>query len=96
MGKDFKENFVYSTNNLSATIGFDNLAIEQLGVRDCITEADWKRMYMGDEFTHTMYVDAVSEIFAPTSRDSFRVSWNDMKILEFFNTYKNDKVNNKE
>lgn len=53
-------------------------------------------MYMGDEFTHTMYVDAVSEIFAPTSRDSFRVSWNDMKILEFFNTYKNDKVNNKE
>ena len=83
-------------NNLSATIGFDNLAIEQLGVRDCITEADWKRMYMGDEFTHTMYVDAVSEIFAPTSRDSFRVSWNDMKILGFFNTYKNDKVNNKE
>lgn len=93
-GKTLKRIMYTKRNNLS-TIGFDNLAIEQLGVRDCMTEAEWKKTYMGDEFTHTMYVDAVSEVFAPTSRDSFRVSWSDMGILDFFNTYKNDKTNNK-
>ena len=89
-GKELKKNLYY---NSRYTIGFDNLAIEQLGIRDCMSEKSWKNFYMGNEFTHTMYMDAVSEIFAPTSRDPFRVSWNDMSILEFFNKYKeNDKV----
>ena len=53
-----------------------------------MSEKSWKDFYMGNEFTHTMYIDAVSEVFAPTSRDPFRISWNDMSILEFFNKYK--------
>lgn len=67
-------------------LAFDNLAIEQLEIRDCFTEYEWNRLYMGDEFTHTMYVDAVNEEFAPTSRDPRRESWSNYPggIIEYF------------
>lgn len=92
-GKTLKRIMYRGVNSLSV-IGFDNLAIEQLRIRDSMDEISWNKFFMGNEFSHTMYVDAVSEIFAPTSRDSFRVSWDKMGILEFFKKYKNDKVNN--
>ena len=74
-------------------LSFDNLALDQLDVRGCMLESDWKNRYMGDDFTHSMYIDAVNEIYSPTSRDPFRVSWNDMSLLEFFKKYrKEDKL----
>lgn len=89
-GKELKRILYKGFSHTSGLVAFDNLAIEQLGIRDCMSESSWKRFFMGNEFSHTMYVDAVSEIFAPTSRDSFRVSWNDMGISEFFNKYKSE------
>lgn len=73
----------------SGCIGFDNLAIQQLSLKDLIPEQLWEILYLGDEFTNTMYVDAVEETFAPTSRSNNRVSWNDMGLLQYFNTYRN-------
>ena len=83
---DRRSNKRYYKNNVS----FDNLAIEQLDIRGSLLENEWKTSYMGDDFTHSMYVDAVEEIYAPTSRDPFRVSWNDMSLLEFFRTYRKE------
>lgn len=80
------------TNNFNGIIGFDNLAIEQLGIRDSMLESDWNTSYMGDEFTHSMYIDAVNETFSPTSRDPLRVSWNNMSLLDFFKKYKKDDI----
>lgn len=80
---------------MKSTIGFDNLAIEQLDIRGSMLEEEWCNSYMGDEFTHSMYIDAVDGIFAPTSRDPFRVSWDSMSLLKFFKTYrKEDKLTN--
>ena len=73
-------------NGILCTLGFDNLAIEQLNLKDSFTEKEWNRIYMGNEFTHTMYIDAVREEFAPTSRDPERKPWSDFSggIIEYF------------
>ena len=60
-------------NNLSNLMGkfkvisFDNLAIEQLAVKDVLTDEQWNKFYQGDDGTHTMYVDLVNKQFAKTS-----------------------------
>lgn len=48
-------------------ISFDNLAIEQLHLRELLPEAVWNRHYMGDDGHFTMYIDAVKDEFAKSS-----------------------------
>lgn len=48
-------------------ISFDNLAIEQLNVKDLMSEEEWNQFYMGDDGQFTMYVDMVTETFAKNS-----------------------------
>lgn len=66
------------------TVSFDNLALEQLNVRRLFTDKLWQQFYMGDDFTFTMYVDAVKQQFAPTSRSTNRVNWKDTGLLNYF------------
>lgn len=70
-------------------LSFDNLAIEQLNIRNWFTDKGWEHFYMGDDFTHTMYIDAVEQKFAPTSRSVDRKSFNDYTIIQYFNKFKN-------
>lgn len=67
-------------------IGFDNLAVEQLNIKDLLLASEWNSYYMGQDFSHTMYVDAVNEEFAPTSRSPYneRCSWDSISILDYF------------
>lgn len=71
-------------------ISFDNLALEQLNVINLIPKAIWKRHYMGDDFTFTMYADAVKQEYAPTSRSSDRKSFNEMSLFEYFINNRNE------
>lgn len=66
------------------TLSFDNLAIEQLAVERLLTREAWSRLYMGDDFQFTMYIDAVKQQFAPTSRSDDRTSFTEFGLLEFF------------
>jgi hypothetical protein len=68
-------------------MSFDNLAIEQLNLKRFFTEEGWKMLYMGDDFTHSMYVDGVTQTYAPTSVSTERVSFKDMPLLEYFQKY---------
>lgn len=70
-------------------LSFDNLAIEQLNIRSWFTDSGWEHFYMGDDFTHTMYIDAVEQKFAPTSRSDDRKSFNEYTIIQYFNKFKN-------
>jgi MoaA/NifB/PqqE/SkfB family radical SAM enzyme len=74
------------------TLSFDNLAIEQLNVKRIFTTEGWDKFYMGDDFCYTMYIDAVKQNFAPTSRSSNRVSFNENTLINYFNT--NNKLKN--
>lgn len=76
------------------TLGFDNLALQQLELQDVLSKKEWDSMYFGDEFSSTMYVDAVEETYAPTSRSMERVRWNEMGILDYFRQKKNEFVCN--
>lgn len=79
------------------TLGFDNLAIEQLGLEDCFIEEEWNKIYFGDEFSSSMYIDAVEETFAPTSRSTERVPWSDYNydVVKYFKENRNEyKANN--
>lgn len=69
------------------TLSFDNLAIEQLKVRRLFTDKGWERFYMGDDFCYTMYIDAVKQQFAPTSRSNDRYSFSEYSLLEYFSTF---------
>lgn len=66
------------------TLGFDNLALEQLDIKSSLTDQEWNYMYMGNEGTHSMYIDAVKGEFARTSRSEERVSWDSIGLLDYF------------
>lgn len=71
-----KRNKVYLEKG-DKVLGFDNLAIEQLGLGELLEPGEWELYYQGNEFTSSMYVDAVEETVAPTSRTPYqeRVPW---------------------
>ena len=51
-------------------LSFDNLAIEQLDVKNSLffgNEEKWKTFYMGDDGTHTMYIDTVAGKYSKNS-----------------------------
>ena len=56
--------------NTCKVVSFDNLAIEQLGVKELLfkdKEDEWNEFYMGDDGNFTLYIDAVSQTFAKNS-----------------------------
>jgi len=81
-----------SRDSKKIVIGFDNLAIEQLELESVLLKSEWSSVYFGEEFSSTMYIDAVKGEFAPTSRSpqEERVSWDSTNILDYFKENKND------
>lgn len=67
------------------TLSFDNLAIEQLDIKRFFTTSGWEEFYMGDDFTFSMYIDAIEQTFAKTSRSSDRQNWQNISLLDYFN-----------
>lgn len=65
-------------------ISFDNLALEQLRVKELVDEDTWKRYYMGDDGEATMYIDLCKKQFAKSSV-SPRIDINSNKIEDLFN-----------
>ena len=49
------------------TVSFDNLAIEQLKPRRLLTPEQYDEFYMGDDGSHTMYLNLVDGVFAVSS-----------------------------
>lgn len=55
-------------------ISFDNLSLKQLDVKRLMSESEWNNFYMGDDGTHTLFVDMVEKIFAKSSTNLNRRS----------------------
>lgn len=66
------------------TISFDNLGIEQLNVRRLFTVEGWEKFYMGDDFKFTMYIDAVKQEYAQTSRSKERHSFSQFESINHY------------
>lgn len=57
--------------------------LEQLDMHRFISDEDWKHFYMGDEGTHSMYVDLVKKEYGISSTDNRRWKLTD-DIREMF------------
>lgn len=79
---------------IGATISFDNLAIEQLALKDVLSQDDWQSFYMGDDGKFTMYVDMVKEEFAISSTSHIRHKVNDQNIFQMFSRILSAPENN--
>ena len=72
-GERVSENQYWLMQNLKDLIphfkivSFDNLALEQLYVKNIMTKEKWDEFYMGDDGKHTMYIDLVEEMYARSS-----------------------------
>lgn len=68
-------------------VSFDNLACQQLNVKRFIK--NWDQFYMGDDGTHTMYVDLVKKKYYVSSTES-KTNGKQMTndIVEMFNSVK--------
>lgn len=53
-------------------VSFDNLALDQLNIREVIGEGLWERLYMGNDGDFTMYIDLVEEKFGMNSTSKIR------------------------
>lgn len=54
-------------------VSFDNLAVEQLKLKEKLTDRQWKMFYGGDDGTHTFYIDGVNKQFAKSSTSTKRL-----------------------
>lgn len=77
-----KERLPYLFKHFSI-VSFDNLALEQLEVKNMVDDKTWEQSYMGDDGKYTMYVDFVKEEYA-TSSVSPRMPIDSNKIEELF------------
>ena len=48
-------------------VSFDNLALKQLEAKRLLTEDEWNEFFMGDDGSHTMYIDCINKQYARSS-----------------------------
>jgi hypothetical protein len=76
--ESIEKNIQASKKNISSLFGkfryisFDNLALDQLELRNLISKDEFEKMYMGDDGEGTMYVDLVEEKYAKSSTSTIR------------------------
>ena len=71
-------------------VSFDNLAIEQLHLKDKLSEKEWETFYGGDDGTVTFFIDLVKGVFARSSLSQIVYPIGDKTIDEMFKIIKNE------
>jgi hypothetical protein len=78
-------------NKLFNVVSFDNLAIEQLKIKNLLTEEEWNNFYMGNDGEFTFYIDMVEGTFAKNSLSQYKFDIGNKSIDEMFNIIRNNK-----
>lgn len=76
-------------------VSFDNLAIEQLGVKERLSEKEWENFYGGDDGTVTFFIDLVKGVFARNSLSQITYPIGDKSIDEMFEVIKKEVASGK-
>lgn len=72
---------ISSLFSLFEVVSFDNLGVEQLQIKRFFNNEQWNEFYQ-HEFS--FYIDAVNQVFKPSSRSNLSTNWNEINILEYF------------
>jgi len=63
-------------------VSFDNLALEQLHIKDKISKDEYETFHQGE---HSMYINAVDEYYAPSSRTLDNIKkFDDITLRDYF------------
>ena len=65
-------------------ISFDNNALQQLGIKDLVSDEIWSQHFMGDEGAFSMYVDTVERKYYVSSTHENGYDINDFNIEQLF------------
>lgn len=74
-------------------VSFDNLAIEQLHIKDKLSDKEWDTFYGGDDGTVTFFIDLVKGVFARNSLSQITYPIGDKTIDEMFAIIKEEVAN---
>lgn len=75
--------------NRFRSVSFDNLALEQLGVRRFVRPETWVESYQGEM---SVYLDSVTRETRESSRSSVKSSWSDEHSVSFFRRHRQERV----
>ena len=66
-------------------LSFDELGVQQLRLSGTLMQNQWDLVWLGPEFSHSMFIDAVTGMFYPSSTErEHGVSWNTQTVLSYF------------
>lgn len=68
--RDWTKENILSLSNDFKTLSFDCLAVEQLDIKNQVSEEVWESNYMGDDGMFTMFVDLVDLKYAKSSTET--------------------------
>ena len=71
-------------------VSFDNLAIEQLHIKNRLNDKEWDMFYGGDDGTVTFFIDLVKGVFARNSLSQIVYPIGDKTIDEMFEVIKEE------
>lgn len=71
-------------------VSFDNLAIEQLHIKDRLSDKEWEMFYGGDDGTVTFFIDLVKGVFARNSLSQITYPIGDKTVDEMFEIIRNE------
>jgi hypothetical protein len=74
--------WVHKLFSIFEVVSFDNLALQQLNIKRFFTDNNWG---IFNQSEHSMYINAVSGVFAPSSRTKdFNIDWSEMGLKDYF------------
>lgn len=78
---------IMKLTKLFGIVSFDNLALEQLHIKEKISKEEYQAFYQGE---HSMYINAVDEYFAPSSRTMDAIKkFDEISLREYFKMKEN-------
>ena len=80
--KEWMSNNIINIIKNIGLVSFDELALQQLNVKNVISKEKWDLFYQGGDGQSTMFVDFVTEEFAKSSISKNRYSLNNIKCLD--------------
>lgn len=87
--KQWKSNIMQLTQ-IFDIVSFDNLGLQQLEIRGKITDEEYKSFYQGE---HSMYINAVEQYFAPSSRTRNNIKrFNETDLRSYFQYCESQEV----
>lgn len=80
----YLESILPNITGMFAAVSFDNLALDQLCVREVAEYTDWAMSYMGDDGEYTFYMDLVKGEYARSSTARTRYKIDGKNVDEMF------------